>query len=598
MLQPFHGVYTMDPESQASAYLQKDAELSPVRIRTELARYGITIDMSPSEHGAVFEFTTRSEEPLRLRFDFDAEHNISWPPGKPWIQGWTSDAFEGEDLVNFSLKFVGEFSVAPVHFETAPGGGWLEFPAGEKRIRLKLAASFISHDFAELSLKRELDPVNSPEELASQGAEIWEDLLGRIDIESEYKNQVSTFYSCLYRCLLFPRFLDEMDAEGRIVHYSPYDGKIHDGRLCTDTGFWDTYRTLMPLLTLVYPDVATKMMEGWVNVCKASDWSPKWPSPGARDCMIGTHFNVVVADMVIKGLTDWDVAEVYKYLRKDAEVPSKSGRAGRRGLESLQQLGYVAEGHAPYSVSSTMDYAYDDFCVAQVARFLGREEEAETLLNRSENYRNLFDAKVGFMRPRDQDGNWIDSFDEFAWGGPYIEGGPWQHSFNVPHDISGLADLHGGNSALCRKLDEMLATPPHFEASAYGREIHEMTEMALAPFGQYAHSNQPVHNYLFLFAQCGQTEKTDHWVGRVLEELYSFDDFPGDEDNGEMAAWYIWATLGLYPTCPGKAEYLKLRPRIRKAVLSIPGYKPIDLIQNVRDWQHGEFIAHLDLLSG
>nr|MDA3873076.1 glycoside hydrolase family 92 protein [Kiritimatiellia bacterium] len=470
------------------------------------------------------------------------------------------------------------------------------FPQNCRVIDLRLAASFISTELAEISLERELPNGIPPREFARQGEAEWNRYLSRIMIQEAREGQADLFYSCLYRCLLFPRFLDERDADGTLVHYSPFDGRIHPGRLCADTGFWDTYRTLQPLLTWIYPDVMEQMMEGWLNVCRESGWTPKWPSPGARNCMIGTHFNVTAADVVVKGLTNWGVEEVYEYLRKDAFVPSEDGRFGRQGLEDYMQLGFVAADRTPYAVSSTLDFAYDDFCVSRVARYLGRTTDEADLQRRAHNYQNVFDTATGFMRAKTRQGRWMEPFNEFEWGGAYIEGGPWQHSFNVPHDVQGMARLWGGSKLFCEKLDGLFDTPPTFEAGHYGREIHEMTEMAVASFGQYAHSNQPVHNYLFLFAQCGQPEKTEFWVSRVLKELYSVDHFPGDEDNGEMAAWYIWASLGLYPTCPGKPEYLKLNSRVRHAEIRLPGSDgPIELDDCLRGVQSGETVLHPQL---
>ncbi|HSI85631.1 MAG TPA: glycoside hydrolase family 92 protein, partial [Candidatus Methylacidiphilales bacterium] len=376
------------------------------------------------------------------------------------------------------------------------------------------------------------------------------------------------------RTLLFPRQLEEIDLDGRAVHYSPYDGGIHSGPLCTDNGFWDTHRTVYPFLAKAYPDKLVPLLEGWLNASREADWTPKWPSPGPKACMIGTHFDAVVADAVARGITGWDIEAVFPYLWKNATVPSDDGCYGREGLEDYLRLGYVPVDRHRYSVSATLDYAYEDFCVMQVARYLGREKEAAILKPRTFNYRNVFDSGTGFMRERLSDGSWKHPFEEFRWGGGYIEGGPWQHSFNVPHDVPGLAGLHGGSQALCDKLDRMFALPPKFEVGHYGFEIHEMTEMAVAGhegpshaaglpgFGQYSHSNQPVHGNLFLYALNGQPEKTAHWVRRVCDELYSPDILPGDEDNGEMCAWYVMAHLGSFPYCPGAADEAQFEPPV------------------------------------
>jgi len=559
-LQPFTGPVSGCVEHQASAYRPEDAVLRPNYLRVELLRYGVTMEMTPTERGAAFLFRFPSGVVPKLAFYFDGAHALR-REGAHHVTGVTQD-HEGGVPDGYGLHFLGEFDVEVSKLVKTDEGGYLEFPQGTEQVELRLAGSFIGPEIAQVTLLRELQG-KTFQEIENEGGRIWNGLLGRMEIDAVSAEQERTFYSCLYRCLLFPRFLDEVGEAGEILHCSPYDGKTHAGRMCADSGFWDTYRTLYPLLALVYPDILQGMIDGWMSACRQSGWSPKWSSPGLRDCMIGTHFDVFVADVVSKGLTGWDVSEAFEYLRQDANRESSDGCYGRAGLEDYIRLGYVPCDKYPYAVSSTLDYAYDDFCVAQVASYLGKDAEAAVLLQRSQNYRNVFDPGVGFMRGRLSGGDWVRPFREYEWGGAYIEGGPWQHAFNVPHDPDGLAELYGGRVPLCRKLDEMLARPPKFEVGHYGYEIHEATEMALAGFGQYAHSNQPVHGFLFDYALMGHPEKTAHWVRRVCRELYSPDDLPGDEDNGEMSAWYVWACLGLYPHCPGKPEYVCFEPMAR-----------------------------------
>lgn len=559
LVTPFTGPVTEKIEDQSSAY--KRISCHPHLQAWEAVRYRVTTQMAPSARGGIFVFTAQGTESLKLRLHFDKGHILEAKGGMKNFEGSSGDfTYAAPD--GFALHFCGQFSETPHQFESLGDGGYWTFPREVRRVELRLSGSFIGHAMARLACERELLPFGL-EHVATQGAEEWNSLLGRIRIEARSEDQERTFYSCLYRCLLFPRLLDEVDDRGATVHYSPYDGHVHSGHLCTDNGFWDTHRTVYSLLALFYPDKLKIILEGWLNASKQAGWTPKWASPGLRDCMIGTHFDVVVADAVARGITDWDVEGAFGYLWKNATVPSDSGAYGRRELSEFLRLGYVPADKYPYAVSCTLDYAYNDFCVAQVARHLGRDREADLLQPRTLYYRNVFDSSVGFMRERLADGQWKAPFDEFRWGGGYIEGSAWQHTFNVPHDPAGLAALFGGSSQICRKLDAMLASPPHFNAGHYGFEIHEMTEMATAGFGQYAHSNQPVHGFLFLYALNGQPEKTSRWVRKVAEELYSPDNLPGDEDNGEMGAWYVWATLGLYPHCPGVNAYTRFTPRAR-----------------------------------
>jgi predicted alpha-1,2-mannosidase len=586
LLLPFHGESSDLIEHQASAYELSKSTLQPHYLRTELLRYGISLEMTPTDGGAILRFSRRKKEPLRLRFHFDGAHEISFGSTQRLIRGLTWDFQEGAP-VGFGLSFMGELSVPAMALETNENGACLTFAAEVESVELRLAGSWIDEAMAQTALQRELTG-KTLEQVRDEGAAVWNGLLSRFVLEGEDASR-QTFYSCLYRCLLFPRFLDEVDEQGKAVHYSPYDGKIHEGALCTDSGFWDTYRTLYPLLALAYPDVLHRMLQGWVNASRQAGWTPKWASPGLRNCMIGTHFDVVAADAIAKGLTAWGVEEAFAYLWKDATVPSDDGAYGRRELAEYIRLGYVPSDQYSYAVSATLDYAYDDFCVAEVAKFLGRSDEEKILRQRALNYRNVFDPQVGFMRAKRADGTW-DEFREFAWGGPYIEGGPWQHAFNVPHDPEGLAALLGGKEALIKKLDLMLSTLPDFEVGSYGFEIHEMTEMAAAGFGQYAQSNQPVHAFLFLYALMGEAAKTTQWVHQVAHELYGPNHLPGDEDNGEMAAWYIWACLGLFPACPGTADYVRFEPFHRELILRVPGKAPLKAGQG-----SGAVVSHQSL---
>lgn len=539
----------------------EEALLQPARLAVELP--GVRIEMTPSNRGALFVFTRLGSAGLRIRFHFEGEHEIRSDLRRCELDGVSRDHQNGV-AGNFGLRWVACLNAPAKSFHRTRNGGYLVFPDQVERVELGIAGSFLNRACALSSYERELAGATLSV-LAREGEEIWDALLGRIDVDPIDERQERTFYSCLYRALLFPRFCDEINPNGLTVHYSPYDGHVHEGPLCADNGFWDTHRTLYPLLALAYPDVLRRMLEGWLNACIEAGWTPKWSNPGAHDCMIGTHFNAVVAEAIARGIKDWDVERAFQYLWKDATQPGPDGRFGREDLQAYLKFGYVPADVSTSSVSRTLDYCYDDYCVCQVAEYLGESQKAALLRGRPRGYRHLFDASTGFMRPRLANGEWAGEFAEFAWGGAYVEGGPWQHAFHVPHDPFGLARLHGGAEALCRKLEKMLSLPPLFETGSYGREIHEMTEMARARFGQYAHSNQPVHNYLFLFALMGKTDRTEFWVRRVTEELYGPDYFPGDEDNGEMSAWYVLAVLGLFPCCPGSPELVRYTPLVHSA---------------------------------
>jgi len=326
----------------------------------------------------------------------------------------------------------------------------------------------------------------------------------------------------------------------------------------TDNGFWDTYRTLYPLLTILCPSRLSLILQGWLNAYRQGGWLPKWASPGYHHCMVGTHAASVLADAAVKGIegVDWELA--LEAMLKDAtQTGDETGGKGRLGVKHYTQHGYVASDQTEHAVARTLDFAYNDFCVAQLAAKLGKTDIEAQYRKQAQNYKHLFDPTVGFMRGKNSDGQWVEPFCEFAWTRDYIEGGPWQSSWAVPHDPQGLIELMGGDEATVEKLETMLTMQPIFEQGDYPREIHEMTEMALANLGQYAQSNQPVHHVLQFFAEAGRNDRANYWIHRVLTEHYHAtpDGFPGDEDNGEMSAWYVLHALGLFAMCPGKATY-------------------------------------------
>jgi predicted alpha-1,2-mannosidase len=307
-----------------------------------------------------------------------------------------------------------------------------------------------------------------------------------------------------------------------------------------------------------------EIIQGFLEAYRQSGWFPRWPSPGLRQCMIGSHGDSIVADAILSDVGGFNHDEAYEAIRKDAFVHSDDPRLGRAALNEYLRLGYVPVEAAAESVCWTLDNAHCDWCIAQVAKKLGRSNDADVLLQRAQNYRHLWHRESRLMRPRRADGSWNEPWREFEWGGAYVEGGPWQHSLHVPHDPQGLATLHGGIDALLARVDEMFSLPPRYERGTYWEEIHEMTEVALATddegrsFGQYAHSNQPVHNYLFLAAALGQGRRSTPHVKRVMQAMYSPNAFAGDEDNGEMSAWYILAAAGRVPACPGSGKLVPL----------------------------------------
>lgn len=572
---------------RSSAYRLDQSIIKPNHVRAHLIRYRTTMEMAPTERGALFRFEfptgdarviidpVRGESHAELRAD-----------GR--VVGWTRGS-SGGTLDSFAHYFVAEFDMAPagcsvftqsgIHpgnsLTSERAGIAIEFAAQDERsITMRIATSFISLAQAELNLAHEVVG-KELEDIVTATGQCWEHALSAIQVDGATED-LETFYTCLYRTQLFPRLFHELRDDGSPHHYSPYTGEVHPGMLVTDNGFWDTYRTEYPLLALVMPDRLGDILEGWVSAYREGGWFPHWVSPGYRACMVGTHIDAVFADAVARGITGFDTATALEGMLKHAYEPGDpAGAWGRIGIEDYRRLGYVPADRHHESVARALDYAYDDFCIAQVARSIGEDAAADSLLAESRAYTNSFDPAVAFMRGRNEDGTWLEPWSEFQWGSPYVEGGPWQSTWAVPHDPAGLIELMGGDDAFVAKLDQMLALPPHFEVGVYGMEIHEMTEMAVADFGQYAHSNQPVHHVLYLYNAAGRPWRTQEEVRRVMRDYYSARALPGDEDNGEMSAWYVLSSLGIFPLCPGRGAWTFGSPLFDRAVVRLRDSKQL-----------------------
>ncbi|MBI1332262.1 MAG: glycoside hydrolase family 92 protein [Armatimonadetes bacterium] len=624
-----YGAFTVLPQvgkrliscgKRATAFRLEKSTIKPHHIEVELIGSGTKLSVSPTVRGAIFRFDFSQRAHRRVIFEgTKGETHFSLEDDNRTIVGYTRGNSGGvpENFAHYFVAVLDADVTSSSAFkddefiEGSTGdaiGFCVELADGDAPVSMRVATSFISLDQAKLNLKAELETQTFDSVLADAENE-WENLLGTIQVESDDVDRLRTFYSCFYRTKLFPRVWHEIDASGEMVHFSPYDGQVHDGPLYADTGFWDTYRTLFPLMTILEPDRHSEVLRGFVNAYHESGWLPQWPSPGHRVCMPGTHLDVTIADSVAKGLTDFDVAAALDGMVRHADNPVGDGPygAGRDNIAEYLQHGYVlATSHA--SVSQSLDYAYDDWCIGQVATYLGQSDLADRMNARALNYQKLWDPSVGFMRARHADGSWMQPFDQFAWGGPYCEGGPWQSSWAIQHDPKGLMDLLGGPEALTAKMDEMLSLPPRFACGGYSQEIHEITEMAVADFGQYAHSNQPVHHVLFLYAAAGRMDRLQFETRRILEEYYQPTTLPGDEDNGEMCAWYVLCTLGFYPFCPGRAEYILASPLFPRATVSLPNGKSLTVLAHgsgryvstvkLNGTELQTTISHQDLVSG
>lgn len=519
-LMPITGRRVFDEDARASWFSHKAEVAEPNYYRVYLADHDVTAEIAPTERAARFRFTFPKSDSAYVVIDaLDRGSYVKVLPGQRRVIGYTTRNSGGvpKNFKNyFILEFDHDFTSTALYQDKALAPGVLEVTAkhagavvgfktrkGEK-VNARVASSFISPEQAELNLReigeQDFDAVRQ------QGRAAWNKALGRIDIEGGTEAQRHTFYSCLYRSLLFPRKLYEKDANGNVMHYSPFNGQVLPGYMYTDTGFWDTFRALFPFLNLLYPDVNAEIQQGLANDYKESGWLPEWGSPGLRNVMVGNNSASVVADAYLKGIRGQDMNVLYEALTHGANNAGPLDAVGRKGVEYYNKLGYV-----PYDVkinenaARTLEYAYDDFTIYQLAKALNKpKKEIDLYARRSQNYRKLFDKETGLMRGRNQDGTFQKPFNPFKWGDAFTEGNSWHYTWSVFHDVQGLIDLMGGRQQFVAKLDTVFTLPPVFDESYYGEVIHEIREMQIANMGNYAHGNQPIQHMVYLYNYAGQ----------------------------------------------------------------------------------------------
>lgn len=595
-IMPMVDVKTFDQDQRASYFSHKAEVAKPHYYSVYLADYDVTTEITPTERAAYFRFTFPKTDQAYVLLDaFDKGSYVEILPDKQQVIGYTTKNSGGVPA-NFKNYFVLQFDKPFANLATFADSvlqdgrllikadhvgavvGFKIAKAGEQ-VLLKVASSFISPEQALLNLK-ELDG-GSFDERVLKGANIWNTELQKITVAGGELDDMRTFYSCLYRTLLFPRMFYEIDAQGQVQHYSPYNGQVLPGYMFTDTGFWDTFRSLFPFLNLMYPEVSLKMQEGLANAYKEGGWLPEWASPGYRNVMVGNNSAAVVADAWVKGIRSKEIETLYEALLHGANNAGPLTAVGRAGADYYTRLGYV-----PYDVNihenaaRSLEYAYDDFTIYQLAKSLAKPKAEQQLYKeRSYNYKKLFDPASGLMRGKNQDGSFQKPFNPFKWGDAFTEGNSWHYTWSVFQDVEGLAQLMGGHKAMEHKLDSVFILPPVFDDSYYGFPIHEIREMQIANMGQYAHGNQPIQHMIYLYNHVGAPWKTQHWVRETMKRMYTPnpDGYCGDEDNGQTSAWYVFSALGFYPVTPATDEYVLGAPLFKKATLQLSNGKQIKI---------------------
>ena len=581
-----------DEEKRESWYSHKAEISTPHYYKAYLANYNTTVEITPTERAACFRITYPQTDKAYLIVDgFFKNSYIKVFPKERKIIGFACNATGGvpSNFKNYFVIYVDKdfdqsFTVEDgailedkLEVESKHSGSIIRFKTkANEQVNLKIASSFISLEQAELNLEREIGD-NTFDQIAQKGKAEWNKQLSRISVEGGTDAQLTTFYSAMYRTMLFPRKFFEFDKGNKIVHYSPYNGKVLDGYMFTDNGFWDTFRAAFPLLTIVFPELNSQIMEGLANAYKESGWLPEWASPGHRDCMVGSNSAILITDSYLKGIPNKEINTLYEAIVKNSQNEGPLSSVGRFGVDYYNKLGYV-----PYNVGKkentarTLEYAFADYNIWKLSKALNRPQtEIDTFAKRAQNYKNVFDKSVNFMRGRNEDGTFQSPFQPDKWGDAFTEGCSWHWTWCVFHDVQGLIDLMGGKNKFIEKMDSVFVTPPTFDYSYYKKQIHEITEMLIMNMGQYAHGNQPIQHMPYLYNYAGEPWKTQYHVREIMNKLYTPapDGLCGDEDNGQTSAWYVFSAMGMYSVAPGTNQYVLGAPLFKKSTLKLENGK-------------------------
>ncbi|MGH3461665.1 MAG: GH92 family glycosyl hydrolase [Kribbellaceae bacterium] len=598
---------TADRDERAWAFSHDDETAKPYYYGVRFAN-GNRVELAPTDHAAIMRFSFDNGSPSLVFDNVNDSGGLRLIPGTREVTGF-SDVKSGLSTGAGRLFVYGVVDQQVTR--TGPlsdgggsnVGGFFSFAPDVKTVNLRIATSLISVEQAKRNLALELPGGTSLEKVRDDARAAWDKKLEVIEVEGATADQLTTLYSNLYRLYLYPNSGFENTGTAGSPSYtyaspvSPKVGpdtpertgsKIVAGKMYVNNGFWDTYRTVWPAYSLLSPSNARELVNGFVQQYVDGGWISRWSSPGYANLMVGTSSDVAFADAYLKGVPGLNVQAAYDAALKNAAVRPPSANVGRKGLNSSPFLGYTPTSTSE-GFSWSMDGYINDFGIANMSKALydkagnddpRRQEYLDNYhyyLNRARSYVTLFDPAVDFFQGRDASGVWRESpesFDPRDWGGDFTETNAWNMAFSTPQDGEGLAQVYGGRAGLAKKLDAFFATPETANFPGhYGGTIHEMLEARDVRMGMYGHSNQPSHHIAYMYDFVGQPWKTQEKVREVMRRLYLGSEigqgYAGDEDNGEMSAWYILSSLGIYPLQVGSPSYAVGSPQFTKATVHL-----------------------------
>ncbi len=426
--------------------------------------------------------------------------------------------------------------------------GYFEFPKGSSKIEAKVALSFTSTANAINNLTEIKG--QSFEQVKQKAANIWETELSKIVIESFDTTVLTNFYSALYHTYQAPALFSDLGTPDTYTTHS----------------LWDTFRAANPLFSITQPQLIPNIINSFLNFYDKTGLLPVWELMGwEANTMTGYHAVPIITDAILKDIKGFDVQKAY-------EAIIKSSMQNIRGTDAYRKYGFVPQDKQGWSATITLEYAYDDWCIAQVAKKLNKLQDHATYTKRSLYYKNIFDVKTGFFRAKNSDGNFLQNFDpyysEHGFDGQYIEGTAWQHTWFVPHDIEGMMKLYGSKANFTTKLDSLWTVSSNMNGTDVSNDITGL-------IGQYAHGNEPSHHIAYIYSAINEPKKTAEKTRQIMQTLYkpTTDGLCGNEDCGQMSAWYVWSALGFYPMNPSSGQYVFGSPLITKATITLPNNK-------------------------
>lgn len=562
--------YSGEKKGYGSLFSHSKEKASPGYYAVHLDDYEIEVELTVTKragfHKYIFPKNDRSNILIDLTHrDKVIESSINIVDDRT-IEGMRrSSAWAQDQVVYFAAEFSRPFDVKAVAVNEKIQPGILRVSGKnikavvsyktkkKEKILVKVGISAVSAEGARKNLRAEISLWDF-EETKKQAREEWNRALGKIFIESRFEDKKRIFYTALYHSMLNPNLY--MDIDGK---FRGTDLKIHRAQnfnYYTVFSFWDTFRAAHPLFAIIEKNKTIDFIQTLLSQYEYGGKLPMWElAANYTGCMIGYHAVPVIVDAYIKGINDFDVEKAYTAMKKSAEQD-------HLGLKHYKQLGFIPADEEAESVSKTLEYAYDDWCIAQIAKILNKPDDYREYIQRAQSYKNLFDPSSGFMRPR-FNGTWITPFNPTEVNFNFTEANSWQYSFFVPHDIEGLIELVGGKDKFARKLDDLF-TAAH---KITGREQADITGL----IGQYAHGNEPSHHIAYLYCYAGKSWKTQQRVREIMERMYTSkpDGLCGNEDCGQMSSWYVFSALGFYPVCPGQGIYVLGTPLFEKTVINL-----------------------------